>query len=344
MERFVRRVQDKIVETLTSSVFGETRASKEPDRESEKAGEESPEQQEEKSTSGNVKENNEVCDTEICVVRRNDNDREKLFVDSAEDEVPDANNDSIEDGKCHVKSRSIHGGSSKQKHIFLEADKKLIKMHKVIHNNSKMEEEEKDAADEDEVQEEEEEEEEEEEKEDEEEEDHASNSMTLMGLYTEYEKSVKLEENKIRNLEDSIFLGNLVEHYVGLLGMIQNVEDEFAKRIKKGELSRSNVISNIRRGMKRNMVEEGRIQKVSNDDGSAYLNKKYQKLYIAHSLLENDYDELYEKYESLKIDHEDLQSLQNMPKTGPESNMTRAGFKGKGFKIGRKLVSYNSDR
>ena len=336
MESFVRRVQDKIVETLTSSVFGEARANKESDRELKKTEEEgNAEQQEGPLSRQTLKENREVSDTENYFERRKDNcgKNAKVFADPDEEEEHDANNDSAENRNCHAESQCIHEHSSEHKLTNpSNADKIAGMTLKISHNNSALKEEEEDEV------------EEEEEEEEEEEDDYAPNSMTLMGLYTEYQESVKLEERKIRHLEESIFLGNLVQHYVGLLGMIQNVEGEFAKRIKKGELSRSNVISNIRRGMKRNMVKEGRIQKKTNDDGSTYLNKKYQKLYIAHTLLENDYDELYEKYETLKIDHEDLQSLQNTPNNDPEANLTRAGFKGRGFKIGKKLVSYNSDR
>lgn len=162
---------------------------------------------------------------------------------------------------------------------------------------------------------------------------------TLLELYIQYQDCVKKEEMKMKHLDDNISVRRNIEHCINLLSLIQNVEDEFAKKIKKGELSRSDVISNIRRGMNKNLVKEGRIEKKNNDNGSAYLNKKYQKLYIANTLLENDFDQLREEYESLKRDYEEL--IKAPQSTSNDAIMSMTAFKGMGRRIGKKLTKSN---
>lgn len=126
----------------------------------------------------------------------------------------------------------------------------------------------------------------------------------ILNLYIEYQKSNKIRDKFFEKVKNDIMKKNKIKHSITMLKIFKNAEENI------GEIMHNNrelIINNIMNKdiELNNLIIEGRISKGRNknkfnDSKFKILSKKYQKLFASHTLLEEEFDELKEKYQRIK--------------------------------------------
>lgn len=126
----------------------------------------------------------------------------------------------------------------------------------------------------------------------------------ILNQYIEYQKSNEIRNNFFEKVQKDIIMKNKINHSITMLKIFKNIEENY------GEIMHNNrelIINNIMNKdiELKNLITDGGISKgrnknKSNDSKSKILSKKYQKLFASHTMLEEELDELKEKYQRIK--------------------------------------------